>query len=36
MIRKYSESFKNPWIPTIVQIRLVILIIGDLQNFGIN
>ena len=34
MIRKYCETFKNPWTPAIVQIRWVILIIGDLREFG--
>ncbi len=36
MIRKYCETFKNPWTPAIVQIRWVILIIGDLREFGID
>lgn len=36
MIRKYCEMFKNPWAPAIVQIRWVILIIGDLREFGID
>lgn len=36
MIRKYCETFKNTWTPAIVQIRWVILIIGDLREFGID
>lgn len=36
MVRKYCEMFKNPWTPAIVQIRWIILIIGDLREFGID